>query len=101
MSRHYYDLWQLMQTPFADEALNDKSLYQDIIAHREAYYHVHYIDYSKLQPDVISFLPSEDLMLEYRNDYETMKSTYIYGDVPTFDELIKAMTELLERIKTM
>ena len=40
-------------------------------------------------------------MQEYRNDYETMKSTYIYGDVPTFDELMKQMTALQERIKTM
>ena len=101
ISRHYYDLWQLMQTSFADEALKDKMLYQEIIAHREAYYHVHYINYSKLQPDVISFLPPEDLMPEYRNDYETMKSTYIYGNIPTFDELMKQMTILQERIKNM
>ena len=99
MSRHYYDLWQLMQTPFADEALNDIELYQEIIVHREAYYHVHYIDYSKLQPDVISFLPPEELIQEYRNDYETMKSTYIYGDVPTFDELMRQMATLQERIR--
>lgn len=101
MSRHYYDLWQLMQTHFADEALNDRNLYQEIIVHREAYYHVHYIDYSKLQQDVISFLPPEELMPEYRKDYETMKSIYIYGDVPTFDELMEQMITLQERIKTM
>lgn len=40
-------------------------------------------------------------MPEYRNDYETMKSTYIYGDVPTFDELMKQMTILQKLIKNM
>lgn len=40
MSRHLYDLERLMDTPFAEAALSDMELYQEIIAHRQRFYHV-------------------------------------------------------------
>jgi len=101
MSRHYYDLMQLVTSRFGEEALADKQLYQDIVAHREKYYHVHYVDYSLLQPECISFLPPENILNAYRADYETMKSVYVYGNVPTFDELMAAMKNLQDRIRKM
>lgn len=98
MSRHYYDIWQLMDSPFAKEALNNNKLYNDIVTHREAYYHVKYFDYSKLKRDVISFLPPVELDKAYREDYETMIDSYIYGDYPTYDILMKKMKELEEML---
>lgn len=35
MSRHLYDLERLMDTAFAEVALSDMELYQEIIAHRQ------------------------------------------------------------------
>jgi len=101
MSRHYYDLMQLLKTRFGEEALADKQLYQDVVAHREKYYHVHYVDYHLLQPDCISFLPPEHLLDAYRADYETMRKVYVYGDVPTFDDLMAAMEKLQDRIRNI
>lgn len=98
MSRHYYDIWQMMDSPFAEEAISNTALYDDIIAHREAYYHVHYIDYSKLKRDVISFLPPKDYMDAYRKDYDTMIDSYIYGSYPPFDELMAKMKSLEDKI---
>ena len=34
MSRHIYDLEKMMDTDFAIDALNDKELYNTIVAHR-------------------------------------------------------------------
>ena len=46
MTRHLYDLYKLAQTPFATEALEDVELYHKIVQHREAYYHIKYVNYS-------------------------------------------------------
>lgn len=94
MSRHYYDIWQMMGSVYAREAISNKKLYDDIIAHREAYYHVKYFDYSKLKRDVISFLPPAELDKAYCDDYNTMIDSYIYGEYPSYDVLMEKMKEL-------
>ena len=38
MSRHLYDLERLMDTAFAEAALSDMELYQEIITHRQRFY---------------------------------------------------------------
>lgn len=100
MSRHYYDLMQLLESRFGEEALADRQLYMDIVAHREAYYHVHYIDYGLLQPENLSFLPPISELLEaYRTDYEAMRQVYVYGDAPDFEKLMQTMENLQKRIR--
>ena len=47
MTRHFYDLDKLMETPYAEVALNDVALYEDIVNHRRKFYHVGYVDYDK------------------------------------------------------
>lgn len=88
-----------MNSTFAEEALSDIKLYDDIITHREAYYHVHYIDYNKLKRNNISFIPPAEYIEAYRKDYETMIDSYIYGIYPSFDELMIGMNDLQEKIR--
>ena len=99
MSRHYYDIWQMMGSPFAEEAIRDTKLYDDIIAHREAYNHLSFVDYEKLRREVISFLPPTEYLDAYREDYRRMSETYIYGDKPTWDELMTAMATLQTQVR--
>lgn len=102
MSRHYYDLMQLLESRFGEDALADRQLYSDIVAHREAYYHVHYIDYGQLQPENLSFLPpTSELWEAYRADYEAMRQVYVYGETPDFEKMMLAMEDLQKRIRGM
>lgn len=57
MSRHLYDLERLMDSEFGKSALADKTLYNTIIEHRQAYYAIRYVDYSLHHPDTINILP--------------------------------------------
>ena len=88
MTRHFYDLEKLMQTPYAEMALNDITLYQEIVEHRRKFYHVGYVDYDKELPTNIQILPSEEQMSAYEADYNEMKESFIYGQPLTFSELI-------------
>jgi len=100
MTRHFYDMYKLAHTSFVDEALNDVDLYHRIVAHRETYYHVHYVDYTRLLPTNISFLPPESLLQDYKEDYQMMLSEYIYDPAaPSFEELMQFIKELQERFR--
>ena len=102
MTRHFYDMYKLAHTPFGDEALTDDALYRTIVAHRETYYRVHYVDYSRLLPENISFMPPEALLKDYKADYQMMLSQYIYDpEAPTFEELMQFLQQLQERFRKM
>ena len=102
MTRHFYDMYKLAHTPFVDEALQDADLYHRIVAHREAYYHVHYVDYSRLLPQSISFLPPQALMSDYKADYQMMLQEYIHDPAaPSFEEIIRFLSELQERFRAI
>lgn len=96
MSRHLYDLEKLMSTPYAHQALQDKALYEQIVAHRKRFYHVGGVDYSKDIPSEIDFIPQGEIAARYRADYENMLHTYIYdqSSAPNYDELIQRMEQL-------
>jgi len=98
-SRHLYDLYKMMSHPFADEAIKNNTLWENIRHHREIYTSVNGMDYT---PDVrkrLVLVPRPDILNAWKADYEQMMSSMIYGDKPSWDELIVAMTELQERVR--
>ena len=94
MTRHFYDLEKLMHTPYAEMALKDVTLYNEIVEHRRKFYHVGYVDYDKELPANIQIVPNEELMPAYESDYNEMKESFIYGDALKFDELLKRLTDI-------
>lgn len=101
MTRHFYDLEKLMQTPYAEMALNDLVLYQEIVEHRRKFYHVGYVDYDKELPATIQIVPSDELMSSYEADYNEMKESFIYGQPLAFGELMKKIMSLQEQFRTL
>ena len=99
MTRHFYDLEKLMQTPYAEMAFNDVALYEDIVNHRRKFYHVGYVDYDKELPQNIQIVPSDALLSNYEADYNDMRGSFIYGDSLDFPALMKRMAELQERFR--
>lgn len=101
MSRNLYDLERLMDTPYAFAALDDMALYQEIIAHRQRFYHVGGVNYELNYPAVIAFCPIGDLHERLRQDYEAMKATMIYGEKLTFDTLVARLELLQARFRSI
>ena len=96
---HPNDLEKLMQTPYAEVALNDVALYEDVVNHRRKFYHVGYVDYDKELPQSIQIVPSDALLPSYEADYNEMRGSFIYGESLDFSALMKRMTELQERFR--
>lgn len=98
MSRHLYDIAQIMNTPIAEKALSNEDLYKTVIEHRRMFIGLKGFDYSTLLPRTLSIVPSEQIREQWREDYKVMQETMIYGESPSFDELIVNIQALNDRI---
>ncbi|MCL2042313.1 MAG: nucleotidyl transferase AbiEii/AbiGii toxin family protein [Bacteroidales bacterium] len=98
LSRHLYDIEKLSQTPYFQKAMNDKELYNTIIAHRERFSRLGGVDYTKHAPEYIQIVPPKKWLLLWEDDYERMKNSMIYGEKISFNELITRIDKVQNAI---
>ena len=65
-----------------------------IVTHRSLSYAVGSVDYSKLIPSEIDFVPRQELMKDWEGDYAEMCNHFIYRQSLTFDKLLNRIKEL-------
>lgn len=100
MSRHLYDIAQIIDTPYFDEAKNNLKLFKDICKHRAKFTPlkpVGTIDYGKLTFENLEFLPPKSVLDLYRDDYREMRERMIYDDSPDFDSLITKLESITKK----
>lgn len=101
MSRHLYDIERLMDSPYGQAALDDMALYDAIVHHRSVYNAIKGVDYATHHPSTINFIPPQEIIADWEKDYETMKHSFIYGNSPSFSQLIERMKELTIRFRNV
>jgi predicted nucleotidyltransferase component of viral defense system len=101
LSRHLYDVYQLSKTEIKQNAINDAELYETIVKHRYNFTRISKVDYNLHQPQTINPIPPIEVIKAWEADYNTMLSEMIYGDAPTFPELIKELTNLKTEINEL
>lgn len=101
MSRHLYDLVKINKTRFASIAMGDTELYSTIVEHRSKFTRISGIDYARHQPAKIVLVPGEEVLKIWKSDYEKMREFMIFGDAPTFSELIAELKLLQQRINSL
>jgi len=101
LTRHLYDIERLMDTEFAEKALTDSKLYQDIVTHRRLFTPIRGIDYDNHVPQKINPIPPSEIINEWQKDYEIMQGSMLYGESLSFSELIERIEELKKRFKSI
>lgn len=99
ITRHIYDVVQMMNQPFANESINNPALYQDIVAHRKQFTAWSGLDYTSHAPHTISFVPPAHIDTQLRNDYQQMQLGFIYANAPSFDEMMAQLKALQDRFR--
>jgi len=100
ISRHYYDLFQLSRQDFSLSTLHDNKFIEEIIEHRKYYSRLKRFNYDTLKRGSIRIIPSDDILKALERDYEIMEAEMIYGNPPTFEEIIQAMKILQDEINS-
>ena len=100
LSRHLYDIEKLMQTPYAQTALNNAHLYNTIVAHRRHFTPMTGVNYANHSPDKIQFIPPTELLNLWEKDYKQMQENMIYGESLAFPLLIQRLQALQSQINS-
>ncbi len=94
MSRHYYDLYMIYRKSPFGEILKNTDFIQEVINHRKLYSRLRNFNYNSLQIGKISLIPSIEMITALENDYQEMSNEMIYGEKPTFQEILQVIKEI-------
>lgn len=93
MSRHLYDVGQIIKTKYGQKAMQDIELFNSIIEHRKKLTPVKIVDYEKLTIDQLKILPPAEFYDLYEKDYKEMQENMIFGETLDFDKLIELIKQ--------
>ena len=96
MSRHFYDIGQILNSDYGVKALKNTTLFDSIIAHRSILTPMKTTDYNGLTLKNINIIPPDELIESYKSDYKEMQESMIHGESLDFDTLLKNITNELK-----
>jgi predicted nucleotidyltransferase component of viral defense system len=86
-SRHYYDLFKLIQSDIKSQALSNIALLEQVVDFKRRFYQCKTCNYDLAKVGTLKLVPPEHILKAVRHDYKAMKEM-IYGDYPSFDEIL-------------
>jgi hypothetical protein len=77
--------------------LPDIALYKTIVEHRSIMTREKGVDYSTHRPSQIYFVPQNEVIDLWKDDYRYMNDTFIYEQPIPFETIMERMKELQQR----
>jgi hypothetical protein len=99
MSRHFYDIGQILNSEYGQSAIKNTALFESIIAHRKVLTPMKTTDYETLTLQSLNIVPPEGFLDKYKSDYKEMQSSMIHGESLDFDSLLDKIMEKLKEKK--
>ena len=93
ISRHYYDLYQLLRSEVGRSAQSDRALGMDCVAHARMFFNRPDFDLASACAPTFALRPSDGMIDDLRQDYRAM-SAMIFGEPPAFEAVIALIAEL-------
>lgn len=99
-SRHYYDLYKMANSDVKAKAFFDIGLLADVVEFKQRFYYSAWAHYPEAKPGTFRLLPPEKNLNPLREDYKKMQDM-IFGDYPSFENLISFLSGLEEEINRL
>lgn len=93
VSRHYYDVCQLLASEAGQQALKDRELGADCVAHARMFFNRPDFDLATATPPTFSIRPEGKMLDDLRRDYRAMAGM-IFGEAPAFEAMVTDVAEL-------
>lgn len=97
VSRHYYDVFRLLQSDTGRAAEADRQLARDCARHARMFFNTPDFDLTDAVPGRFSLAPSAPMLDALERDYDAMAGM-IMGPVPAFVDVVAAIAALEKRI---
>lgn len=99
-SRHYYDLYCMMNSPVKDMAFADIDLLTKVVEFKEKFYRCPWARYEDAKVGTMKLMPPERNLQALREDYNHMQNM-IFGDKPDFDVILREIARLEKEINAL
>ena len=96
-SRHYADTAALARHDIAERALGDAALRDRVVSWKSLFFGSGWAKYDLAKPGGFRLVPPGSRLPGLRADYRAMQSMYL-SEPPSFDDVLRVLTELEERI---
>lgn len=99
-SRHYYDLYRMSMTPVKEAAFARVELLKTVVEFKMKFYPRSWAKYQEAVPGTLKLVPPKYRFAALVADYQAMKDM-LYGDVPTFETVMNAISKLEKEINEL
>ena len=99
-ARHYYDLYQMSRSDVKKEAFHRKDFLTQDVKFKLKFYYVKNASYETAKIGTVKLVPCESAIRELELDYAHMKDM-IYGDQPSFSEILDSLALLEAEINSL
>lgn len=93
VSRHYYDIYQLMQSTVGQNGQENRELAINCARHAQLFFNSSDLNLKLASPGTFSLLPTQAMQQILKRDYHAM-SGMIFGDVPKFSDILDVVRAL-------
>lgn len=96
-SRHYYDIYQMLNSYVVEQAMADLPLLQDVVTFKHKFYPQGWANYEGAKAGVFKLIPEAFRIKTLRADYAQMQEM-IFGEYPSFDDILEVVASFEERL---
>ncbi len=99
ISRHYYDLYKLAKSEFADRSIAQLNLLRHVIEHKKIFFARASDDYDEALRGHLHLVPVDARLDALSRDYEKMqRDRMFFGETPSLKEILESLRALEARI---
>lgn len=100
ISRHYYDLYELMQAELGAQAIADPELGADCVAHAHMFFNRPAFNLASAVPPTFALMAESDMYDALKQDYAAM-SGMIFGTPPGFEDVMESILILQAKVNRL
>ncbi len=92
LSRHYHDLYTMVQTDLVEEVFTNRELFENLVAYRKIFFSRRWSDlnYDDIRFGRLNLIPSDRALSDWEKDYKSMRLMFP-DDPPHFNELLRTI----------
>ncbi len=99
VSRHYYDVFWLLNTKESAGWVADRGLAADCVRHARLFFDRPALGLSQAAPGSFTLVPTDPMREALARDYDAMKGM-VFGPVPALDEVLLRVAELEKQLNS-
>ncbi len=97
MTRHYYDIYEMVQSAILERALDNIDLLTRVAEHTSTFFRSPAAKYDEAKPGTLKLVPKPNQIPALESDYQQMQPMF-FKESPSFESILEALKTVEDRI---